>query len=911
MKLAEFLKWMFGASTQHPIFVTSLPNNRNEGYPKHVLTRHPDHINSFAKKWDTTGRGLFFCVSTLKPGSAQRSKATISELTCLHVDIDFKDVKQTPEWIEQTLLEHKIIPPSLINRTGNGLHCYWLFKEGLEATPENIDRHETALGQIADIFGGDFSCVDSARLMRLPGSHNSKDGAWKEVEVLRSIDHRYELDELEEALGFLSPIIHHLIPADSPAPTDPYSAYAEIASQFGYKAPIDIEQRLSAMSYQGVGDTSIHSTQISVSAALLNRGVPTDEVVQTILAATRAAAGQHGDRWNWKREERALRRMCNVWIEKHPEVMEARAAAQAEAAAVDTETQFSSTEQMAAAGGGGGAKVYDIGEERQSRGKDKKTSSKTKDDEVPQHVVIGEAVLGVLKKQGIQLLFTVDGLWRYQEGLWTNIQEQKQWLNWEIQKAVEALADQGFKSNNRLINETREWIARKPELGREQVQWDSHGGIPTESGLIKISSAVDSSSSYVVEPLAPEHYATWRLECPYLPQDASCPHWLQMLDDFFGDRPGPVRAEIIGLVQEIFGCALVEDKSRALTRALVLQGPSESGKSQVIEVLSRMISDTAILAPFDSLNSSHGLMPFLKRAPWVLHEAFEQSQWHLSSVVKTILTGEPVQINIKNGPMVYKRIKVPVFWGTNHPPSFKEMSKAMVNRLQIIKCGVVFDHNNPIGVAREAYTNGFSSPAEFILSKERSGILNWGIEGFKRALKRGFLPIVADVEEAMEEFRDQSNFVTAFVKDQCEYDPSNIVSTNDFCVAFSVWWQEEHGENNGTPSNYRIGKAMSALSDPLIAVDRTELRDNTYRYYAGIKLKESALDYWLAAVSEDLARGKTTHVSQSVDVVNKRLPGAWLDRPSVQQMLRAHKAKKGVTDQVTDRSPVTDDRSLK
>jgi phage/plasmid-associated DNA primase len=887
MKLADFLKWMFGASTQHPIFVTSFTNIKGEGPAHHVITRHPDHINRFVRKWDIPGRGMFFCVSTVKPGSAQRSKNTISELTCLHVDIDFKGVKQTPEWIEQTLLEHTIIPPSAIIRSGNGLHCYWLFREGIKADAETIERHEIALRQIADVFGGDLQCAESSRVMRLPGTHNSKDGAWKEVDVVRFIDHRYELDELEEALSFLSPIIHHLIPADAPTTAvDPYSAYAEIASQFGYKAPIDIEQRLSAMSYQGVGETSIHSTQISVSAALLNRGVPTEEVVSTLLAATRAAAGQHGDRWNWKREERALRRMCNVWIEKHPEVMEARAAAQAEAAAVDTEAQRSS--EKVAAAGGGGAKVYDIGEERQSRGKDKKTSSKTKDDEVPQHVVIGEAVLGVLKKQGIQLLFTVDGMWMYQEGLWTNIQDQRQWLNWEIQKAVEALEDQGFKSNNRLINETREWIARKPELGRLEVQWDSHGGIPTQSGLIKVSSAVDSSSSYILEPLAPEHYATWRLECPYLPQDASCPHWLQMLEDFFGDRPGPVRAEIIGLVQEIFGCALVEDKSRALTRALVLQGPSESGKSQVIEVLSRMISDTAILAPFDSLNSSHGLMPFLKRAPWVLHEAFEQSQWHLSSVVKTILTGEPVQINIKNGPMVYKRIKVPVFWGTNHPPSFKEMSKAMVNRLQIIKCGVVFDHNNPIGVAREAYTNGFASPAEFILSKERSGILNWGIEGLKRALKRGFLPVVADVEEAMEEFRDESNIVVGFIKEHCEYDSHTLITTSDFCAAFDVWWKEEHGDR-GTMSSKIIGKSMTALGDAKIAAG---LRDNSHRYFAGIKLKDSGLDFWSAAAEEKFATNKTARISSSREAVNRPLYGHWLSRSEVQKMRRAHGDKK-------------------
>jgi hypothetical protein len=36
-------------------------------------------------------------------------------------------------------------------------------------------------------------------------------------------------------------------------------------------------------------------------------------------------------------------------------------------------------------------------------------------------------------------------------------------------------------------------------------------------------------------------------------------------------------------------------------------------------------------------------MPFVKRAPWVLHEAFG-GKWEFASVVKAIITQEPVMI---------------------------------------------------------------------------------------------------------------------------------------------------------------------------------------------------------------------------------------------------------------------------
>jgi RecA-family ATPase len=39
-----------------------------------------------------------------------------------------------------------------------------------------------------------------------------------------------------------------------------------------------------------------------------------------VLAATRAAAGHLGERWNWRREESAIRQMCETWLTKHPDV---------------------------------------------------------------------------------------------------------------------------------------------------------------------------------------------------------------------------------------------------------------------------------------------------------------------------------------------------------------------------------------------------------------------------------------------------------------------------------------------------------------------------------------------------------------------------------------------------------------
>jgi hypothetical protein len=181
-----------------------------------------------------------------------------------------------------------------------------------------IERVEVLLRLLVDHLGGDPVCAEASRLMRLPGSHNTKNGAWTEVHVVEDRPLRYELDDLAEWLEMVSPVIWRKPPGGNGNDIE-QNPWLAVAERFGTKPPIDIEARLAAMRYQGAGDAGIHSTQVSVSAALLNRGASADEVVGVLLAATRAAAGLFGERWNWNREEHAIRGMCETWLTKYPE----------------------------------------------------------------------------------------------------------------------------------------------------------------------------------------------------------------------------------------------------------------------------------------------------------------------------------------------------------------------------------------------------------------------------------------------------------------------------------------------------------------------------------------------------------------------------------------------------------------
>ncbi|MBP1067312.1 hypothetical protein JOE51_008779 [Bradyrhizobium japonicum] len=504
--------------------------------------------------------------------------------------------------------------------------------------------------------------------------------------------------------------------------------------------------------------------------------------------------------------------------------------------------------------------------------------------------MLGEAVLAKMRVCGEQLMHArKSGLWFYSDHRW-ELQTSCRWLEVRVAEACEGL---GFTVNNRLVNETRRWIEYRPELWRDDdIPWDQHGKIPTRSGLI-------DPITGELEPARPDHYCTWRVEVDY-DRGAKCPWWETMIADVFGDKSNDEQRELVRVVQECFGAALIDKKPRGLAKACVFWGNENRAKSGVLDVVAGLLG-RPISASISSIDGNHGLMPFVRRAPWVLHEAFNPGQWHISSSVKAIVTGEPVQINIKNGPMLSQVVRAPIFWATNGQPQFKESTRAIVSRLIVIETTRKFDVAKPIGAAAEAKRRGFSKPGEFVVATELPGVLNWAIAGLKRAIKRGFIETTNSIEATAKAIHNDSNLVAGFLEDCVEFDPNARLRIADFCLAHSAWWLELKGESRKLPSNSAINKALKALGEARICTDRDDdLRDKSGRYYAGMKLNKAGLRYHSMAYESRIFEGKTMTATTPTGEVNSHVPATWDQKEAVIKMRAAFERVTGtMTDAVT------------
>ena len=860
-----FITALFGEErTKSGIYFCSLANDKPPPAgqkPEHRLnTRDPERLRNFIETWDVPDRGMFFCVGTTVD---RRLKDKIVELPCIWTDVDYKDIDGSEPAASAGIARLKCKPTAIV-RSGHGAHLYWVLKEALDAQASR-EHAEELLKLVCDHVAGDPQVCEISRLMRLPGTHNTKYGSWVPVEIEYLDGPHYTIEELEQWLGTQAsprqqPLLQRRVgskgadpgprsgasPPPSGANTNPF---LRAAKDLGFQTPVDVEARLAAMSYQGAGDDGVHATQLQVTAALLERGMLVDDVVTKVFEATQALPNTGN--WNWKEERRNLHSMCLTWLHKRSRQDPVETPAAAEVTPAEDN-------------------VVDLGVARAAKKpKPVLASAKKKN----QHIMLGRGVLEALKRRGEQIILTDDGAYWYQGDLWHPVDEKnlRRHLNTEIEKGIQTLE---WVSTTKLRNDAREWILAQSEISRDDIEFDAHERkIPVINGLLDIKTGV-------LEAPAPEHYLTWRTSCIY-DVKAQCMHWLKILDDVLSDRELADRTQYIQLLQELVGLGLVNTVNKELARAVIFQGPANVGKSQLLEILTALYGGEVNATPLAFLENAHGTAPFMRRLPWILHEAFDEGRWSMSSIVKQIISGEHFSANPKGGMTKNIRFHGATIWATNHPPAFKETTRAIVERLVIIYCRTVFDPSQPAGLAKLAKQKGYSSPARMIIELELPGILAWAVEGLKRVLKRGYLEIPEEAQLAADELQRESNTAIGFVETCFDFDPDTAVSIPDAYAAYRSYHIEEFGDG-AIPSPKTFGRAIAAMGEKRLAQDN-RLRTKAFRVYCCVRLNETGMQHFITTRDGDRFSGKTAHLTQDDGQVNRSITSVWADTLAVRR----------------------------
>jgi putative DNA primase/helicase len=297
-----------------------------------------------------------------------------------------------------------------------------------------------------------------------------------------------------------------------------------------------------------------------------------------------------------------------------------------------------------------------------------------------------------------------------------------------------------------------------------------------------------------LRPYNSNDFITYQLPFEYNPE-AQAPLFKAYLNEVLED------IERQNVLAEYIGFVFIKHNSNRLKeeKALILYGAGANGKSVFFEVISALLGDENISNySLQSLTNENGYFR-AKLANKLVNYASEINGKLESSIFKQLVSGEPVEARLPYGePFTLKQYAKLIF-NCNELPKEVEQTNAYFRRFLIIPFDVTIP---PEKQDKELHNK--------IIDKELSGVFNWVLEGLNRLLAQKGFSNCSAAEEAVADYRKQSDNVKMFV-DENDY----VISPNEYTVIKEIYphYRQYCAEDGYRPvSKVNFSKRLKSLN---------------------------------------------------------------------------------------------------
>lgn len=270
-----------------------------------------------------------------------------------------------------------------------------------------------------------------------------------------------------------------------------------------------------------------------------------------------------------------------------------------------------------------------------------------------------------------------------------------------------------------------------------------------------------------------EYLSTVQLQVNYDSQ-ADCPLFKQFLSDAMGGDMDQVR-----LIQEMLGYCLIPVTSGQ--KCFLLVGAAGAGKSVLLRVLNEVILGQGNVSniSWQALNEKFKLAELFGKLANIFAD-LPTKNIDDNGIFKALVGEDYITVEKKHkDPFSFKSTARLLFSCNTIPRNYGDKSEGFYRRLIIIR----FNHSVPQEAQDPDLLNKFRAEAD--------GIFMFALEGLRRLIRNNykFSEAQTNIDE-LQQYREDSDSVLSFVRDNCEQDQNYASGSTELFVAYLAYCRQ-------------------------------------------------------------------------------------------------------------------------
>jgi len=340
-----------------------------------------------------------------------------------------------------------------------------------------------------------------------------------------------------------------------------------------------------------------------------------------------------------------------------------------------------------------------------------------------------------------------------------------QWAgNIENDKERKALVEHAIKCEKLSSVKSMLELA-KPKLAVLPEQFD------TDEYILNVRNGILILDTKELIEHSPDYLLTKMANVEYDPT-ATCPRWMEFLYTIFnGDE------ELINFIQKAIGYSLSGDTGEDCF--FILYGQGMNGKTTFLNTIKEILGDycihtraeTFLLKDYDHIPND---IARLHNRRMVIATELPEGRRFNENLLKGLTGRDTITARFLRQEFFEFRATFKLWIATNHKPIVNENTVAFWRRVKLIPFEVQIPEERRIPRYEEK------------LLEERSGILNWALEGYTKWRKEG-LGTTKKINEAVQSYRDEMDIISDFISECCIEDQNISATTSELYLAYCEW----------------------------------------------------------------------------------------------------------------------------